>query len=47
MEEEEELIGSLTNRAQADDDKRAEGSDGKDSGLGEFVVEGTGFQAKR
>ena len=38
MQEEENFVGSFTNRAQAGNKKEAESTDGGDSGLGESLV---------
>ena len=46
MHEEEEFIGSLTNRAQTDNDEKAENTDGKDSGLVDLLMGSPWFHAK-
>jgi hypothetical protein len=46
MKEEEEFIGSLTNRTQTDDDEEAESTDSEDSNLNDLPVEGSWFHAK-
>jgi hypothetical protein len=47
MQKEEKFVGSLANRAQTDDDKEGESSDGEDSVLNEFLVESSWSQAKK
>lgn len=46
MQEKEKFVGSLANRAQADNEEEAESTDGKDSNFDEFRVEGSWFHAK-
>ena len=47
MQEEEELVGSLANRMQADDDEGAESNNGKGSDLDKFRVERSCSQARQ
>lgn len=46
MNEEEEFISSFSNGAQANNDKEAKSTDGKDPKLNELLMERSWFHAK-
>ena len=47
MQKVEKFVGSLANRAQADNDEEAESGDGKNSDLDKLRMEGSWSQAKK
>ena len=46
MQEEKKFVGSLANRAQANNKEKAKSTNGDNPSLGEFRVKGSWFHAK-